>query len=133
MLTHVVACVLMYIGSLFKQSAMKLSFELSQVLSLSPNVEAMSADDFFTGQGTPAAVHRLLAGTSETASIITIIIPTTVLKRLSVSWHSSIIIALRKTCSLPVITLNVWIITTDLKGLNKSCGQFGITGEPLKV
>lgn len=30
----------------------------------SPAVEkdSLSADDFFTGQGSPAAVHRLLAG-----------------------------------------------------------------------
>lgn len=46
----------------------------------SPSVEqTVTADDFFTGQGTPAAVHRLLA---------------------------------------------------DLKGLNKSSGEFGITGKP---
>ncbi|XP_064393657.1 ubiquitin-conjugating enzyme E2Q-like protein 1 isoform X2 [Halichondria panicea] len=54
--------------------------DVDDIATPSPSVEqTVSADDFFTGQGTPSAVHRLLA---------------------------------------------------DLKGLNKSSGEFGITGKP---
>ena len=72
----------------------------------------VSADDFFTGQGSPAAVHRLIAG-----------------ELLCDSYYNVRTLYVHTLSSHNV----VFFCSIDLKSLNKSSSKFGISGSPRDV
>ena len=69
----------------------------------------VSANDFFIGQGSPAAVHRLLAGNSFYPSVYDH----------AISMHPQ---------------ANIFFFgISDLKSLKKSSSKYGIAGQPINV